>query len=226
MTRKQKKNLIRIFITLILFIIIFTFDHIIDLNSIIKNDKISFILPLSLYLLLYLFIAYDVLFKAIRNIINGQVFDENFLMVIATIGAFAIKSFDEAVAVILFYQVGEFFQSYAVGKSRKSISSLMDIRPDYANLLNGDDILTVEPEEVNIDDVIVVKPGEKIPLDGIIIEGVSTLDTKALTGESLPKEVNTGDDVISGCINITQTLKIRVTKAFYDSTVSNILDLV
>lgn len=226
MTRKQKKNLIRIFITLILFIIIFTFDHIIDLNSIIKNDKISFILPLSLYLLLYLFIAYDVLFKAIRNIINGQVFDENFLMVIATIGAFAIKSFDEAVAVILFYQVGEFFQSYAVGKSRKSISSLMDIRPDYANLLNGDDILTVEPEEVNIDDVIVVKPGEKIPLDGIIIEGVSTLDTKALTGESLPKEVNTGDDVISGCINITQTLKIRVTKAFYDSTVSKILDLV
>ncbi len=226
MTKKQKKNLIRICLALISFIIIFTIDHIIDLNSVIKNDKISWILPLCLYLFLYLFIAYDVLFKAIRNIINGQIFDENFLMVIATLGAFLIKSFDEAVAVILFYQLGEFFQSYAVGKSRKSISSLMDIRPDYANLLVGDDINVVEPEEVNIDDIIIVKPGEKIPLDGIIIEGISTLDTKALTGESIPKEVNTGDCVISGCINITQTLKIRVIKAFYDSTVSKILDLV
>lgn len=226
MTRKQKKNLIRICIALVLFIILFIIDHIFNLDSIIKNAKIAWILPAGLYLFLYLFIAYDVLFKAIRNIFNGQVFDENFLMVIATLGAFAIQSFDEAVAVILFYQVGEFFQSYAVGKSRKSISSLMDIRPDYANLLNGDDICTVEPEEVNIDDIIVVKPGEKIPLDGIIIEGISILDTKALTGESMPKEVNKGDCVISGCINITQTLKIRVIKAFYDSTVSKILDLV
>lgn len=226
MTRKQKKNLIRICIALVLFIILFVIDHIFNLDSIIKNAKIAWILPAGLYLFLYLFIAYDVLFKAIRNIFNGQVFDENFLMVIATLGAFAIQSFDEAVAVILFYQVGEFFQSYAVGKSRKSISSLMDIRPDYANLLNGDDICTVEPEEVNIDDIIVVKPGEKIPLDGTIIEGISILDTKALTGESMPKEVNKGDCVISGCINITQTLKIRVIKAFYDSTVSKILDLV
>ncbi len=226
MTKKQKKNLFRICITLILYIIIFIVDHIINLESMISNIKLAWLLPASLYLILYLFIAYDVLFKAVRNIFNGQVFDENLLMVIATIGAFAIKSFDEAVAVILFYQVGEFFQSYAVGKSRKSISSLMDIRPDYANLLNGDDVFVVEPEEVNIDDVIVVKPGEKIPLDGIVIEGISTLDTKALTGESMPKEVNIGDSVVSGCINITQTLKIRVIKVFYDSTVSKILDLV
>lgn len=157
---------------------------------------------------------------------HGQVFDENFLMCIATIGAFAIRSFDEAVAVILFYQVGEFFQSYAVGKSRKSIASLMDIRPDFANVLREGEIFTIDPEEVELDEIIIVQPGEKIPLDGKIIKGSSTLDTKALTGESLPREVYEGQEVISGCVNMSQTLHIKVTKLFYDSTVSKILELV
>ena len=199
------------------------YDH---LDSLIPNPKINWILPTTLYLFIYIFIAYDVLWRAIRNILHGQVFDENFLMCIATIGAFAIRSFDEAVAVILFYQVGEFFQSYAVGKSRKSIASLMDIRPDFANVLREGEIFTIDPEEVELDEIIIVQPGEKIPLDGKIIKGSSTLDTKALTGESLPREVYEGQEVISGCVNMTQTLHIKVTKLFYDSTVSKILELV
>lgn len=226
MTKKQKKNLIRIGIALILFLILFIVDHIIHLDSLIPNPKINWILPTTLYLFIYIFIAYDVLWRAIRNILHGQVFDENFLMCIATIGAFAIRSFDEAVAVILFYQVGEFFQSYAVGKSRKSIASLMDIRPDFANVLREGEIFTIDPEEVELDEIIIVQPGEKIPLDGKIIKGSSTLDTKALTGESLPREVYEGQEVISGCVNLTQTLHIKVTKLFYDSTVSKILELV
>ncbi len=226
MTKKQKKNLIRIGIALILFLILFIVDHIIHLDSLIPNPKINCILPTTLYLFIYIFIAYDVLWQAIRNILHGQVFDENFLMCIATIGAFAIRSFDEAVAVILFYQVGEFFQSYAVGKSRKSIASLMDIRPDFANVLREGVIFTIDPEEVELDEIIIVQPGEKIPLDGKIIKGSSTLDTKALTGESLPREVYEGQEVISGCVNLTQTLHIKVTKLFYDSTVSKILELV
>ena len=226
MTKKQKKNLIRIGIALILFLILFIVDHIIHLDSLIPNPKINWILPTTLYLFIYIFIAYDVLWRAIRNILHGQVFDENFLMCIATIGAFAIRFFDEAVAVILFYQVGEFFQSYAVGKSRKSIASLMDIRPDFANVLREGEIFTIDPEEVELDEIIIVQPGEKIPLDGKIIKGSSTLDTKALTGESLPREVYEGQEVISGCVNMTQTLHIKVTKLFYDSTVSKILELV
>lgn len=237
MTRRQKRNLIRICITLILFIILFTVDHIIHLDKIIPNEDLGWIFPACLYLVVYLFIAYDVLWKAIRNICHGQIFDENFLMCVATIGAFSlgivrgvtrqeIEGFDEAVAVILFYQVGEFFQGYAVGKSRKSISSLMDIRPDFANVLRDGNLETVEPDEVELEEIIVVKPGERVPLDGIIIDGVSTLDTKALTGESLPREVQKGDEIISGCVNLTQTLQIQVKKAFYDSTVSKILDLV
>ena len=226
MTKKQKKNLIRIGIALILFLILFIVDHIIHLDSLIPNPKINWILPTTLYLFIYIFIAYDVLWRAIRNILHGQVFDENFLMCIATIGAFAIRSFDEAVAVILFYQVGEFFQSYAVGKSRKSIASLMDIRPDFANVLREGEIFTIDPEEVELDEIIIVQTGEKIPLDGKIIKGSSTLDTKALTGESLPREVYEGQEVISGCVNLTQTLHIKVTKLFYDSTVSKILELV
>ncbi len=226
MTKKQKKNLIRIGIALILFLILFIVDHIIHLDSLIPNQKIYWFLPTTLYLFIYIFIAYDVLWQAIRNILHGQVFDENFLMCIATIGAFAIRSFDEAVAVILFYQVGEFFQSYAVGKSRKSIASLMDIRPDFANVLREGVIFTIDPEEVELDEIIIVQPGEKIPLDGKIIKGSSTLDTKALTGESLPREVYEGQEVISGCVNLTQTLHIKVTKLFYDSTVSKILELV
>ncbi len=226
MTRRQRKNLIRIGISLVLFLVLFTIDHLFPLDEIIQNEKISWILPASLYCMIYLFIAYDILWKAIRNIFHGQVLDENFLMCIATIGAFAIQSYDEAVAVILFYQVGEFFQNYAVHKSRKSISSLMDIRPDFANVIKDGVITTIDPEEVNLEDIILVNPGEKVPLDGIIVSGTSTLDTKALTGESLPREVETGDDIISGCINLTQSLQIKVTKVFYDSTVSKILDLV
>ncbi|MDE5715656.1 MAG: cadmium-translocating P-type ATPase [Anaeroplasmataceae bacterium] len=226
MTRKQKKNLIRICISLILFAVLFLVDCLVHLETIIPNEKISWLLPAGLYLFVYIIIAYDVLWKAIRNICHGQIFDENFLMCLATIGAFAIESFPEAVAVILFYQVGEFFQNYAVGKSRKSIATLMDIRPDFANVMRNGEMVTVDPEEVLIDEIIVVQPGDKIPLDGIIVEGSSTLDTKALTGESLPQEVKEGEDVISGCINMTQTLHIRVTKVFYDSTVSKILELV
>lgn len=226
MTRRQKKNLIRIIITLVVFFTVFIIDKIIDLYSVIPNENYNFILPLCIYLAIYLFIGYDVLIKAFKNIIHGQVLDENFLMCIATIGAFAISSFSEGVAVILFYQVGEWFQSYAVGKSRKSITSLMDIRPDIANVYKDGNLVTVDPEEVQVDDIIVIKPGEKIPLDGIIIKGSSTIDTKALTGESLPKDVVIGDNVISGTVNLSSTLEVKVTKAFYDSTVSKILDLV
>lgn len=226
MTRKQRKTLIRILISLVIFIVLFSIDHTLHLESFIEDKTLSWILPASLYLLLYLGIAYDVLWRAIRNICHGQIFDENFLMCVATIGAFAIRSFDEAVAVILFYQVGEFFQGYAVGKSRKSIASLMDIRPDYANVIREGNMITLDPDEVEIEEIIVVQPGEKIPLDGIVLEGESTLDTKALTGESLPREVSQGEAVISGCINLRQTLHIKVTKKFYDSAVSKILELV
>ncbi len=174
----------------------------------------------------YILIGYDILWRAIRNILRGQVFDENFLMCIATIGAFAIGEYPEGVAVMLFYQIGEAFQSYAVNKSRKSISSLMDIRPDFANLKRGDEFERVSPEEVKIDDIILVRPGEKVPLDGVVIEGRSALDTSALTGESVPREVEQGDNVLSGCINISGVLTMRVEKEFGESTVSKILDLV
>ena len=184
-------------------------------------------MPLILYLSIYLIIGYDVLLKAIRNIFKGQIFDENFLMIISTIGAFGIQEYAEGVAVLLFYQIGEWFQDYAVRKSRKSISSLMDIRPDFANLRNSDGTYEiVDPDKVNVDDIILVKPGEKIPLDGIIINGESSLDTKALTGESIPVEVSTNSEVLSGSLNLTGTIEIKVTKTFYNSTVSKILDLV
>lgn len=236
MSKRQRKTLIRIIVSLVLFLIIFITDKIADLASLIDINH-SWLLPFGLYLVVYLLIGYDVLFKAIRNIFSGHMLDENFLMCIATIGAFGlaiyrgvnqmeIEGFDEACAVLLFYQVGEFFQSYAVSKSRKSISSLMDIRPDIANVLRDGSIVTVDPEEVKIGDVIVVNPGEKIPLDGTVIKGNSTLDTSSLTGESIPRGVDVGSDVISGCVNISSTLEISVTKAFYDSTVSKILELV
>lgn len=174
----------------------------------------------------YMIVGYDVLFGAVKNIFHGRVFDENFLMAIATVGAFGVGDYPEGVAVMIFYQVGELFQSYAVNQSRKSITALMDIRPDYANVLRGDNYEKADPEEVSVGDVILVKPGEKVPLDGVVLDGSSTLDTAALTGESLPREVAVGEDVISGCININGTLKIRVTKEFEESTVSKILDLV
>lgn len=238
LTKNLKKRLIRILIALVLFAVIFTLDKTIDLSAVF-DGKFSWLFPFFLYLSVYVVIGYDVLYKAFVNILHGQVFDENFLMCVATLGAFAlavyrgvtgekIEGFDEACAVLLFYQTGEFFQAYATGKSRKSISSLMDIRPDYANLLSagGDEQITVSPDEVKIGDIIVVNPGEKVPLDGVIIKGKTTLDTKALTGESLPKEVNAGEEILSGAVNLTSQIQIKVTKAFYDSTVSKILDLV
>lgn len=246
MTRKQKKNLKRIIIALCLFAVVMVLDlclkHTTDnypngIASLI-DGKYGWLLSFSLYFLIYLYIGYDVIKKSLINIINGQVFDENFLMAVATLGAFGLgiytgitksdpEGFDEACAVLLFYQVGEWFEGYAVGKSRKSISSLMDIRPDFANLLTDDGSLeVVDPQNVKVDDVIVVKPGERIPLDGVIIDGESSIDTKALTGESLPQDVVVGDNALSGAVNITATIKIKVTKEFHDSTVAKILDLV
>lgn len=213
MSHKQKKMLVRIIVSFALLITV----RLIDFEG-WKNYL--------LYLIPYAIIGWDVLWRAVRNICHGQVFDENFLMTIATIGAFFTGECAEGVAVMLFYQIGELFQGYAVGKSRKSISSLMDIRPDYANIEINGQLVQTDPDEVSIGDIIVVKPGEKIPLDGVVIKGRSTVDTAALTGESLPREVQTGTEVISGCINLNGTLKIKVTKEFGESTVSKILDLV
>lgn len=213
MSRKQKKMLTRILASAVLF-------------------ALSFLLPLSgvfrlfYFITVYAVVGWDVLWRAARNIAHGQVFDENFLMALATIGAFVLGEFPEAVEVMLFYQIGELFQSYAVGKSRQSITALMDIRPDYANIERDGALEQVDPDEVAVGDIIVIKAGEKIPLDGVIIEGSSSLDTAALTGESLPREVTAGDDVISGCINQSGLLRVRVSKEFGESTVSKILDLV
>ncbi len=219
MNKKQKKVLIRIIITAIMLLILFFLP-------------ITGVLQLLLYLAVYLIIGYDILRKAWKGILNRRVFDENFLMAIATVGAFALAIYDksgdylEAIAVMLFYQVGELFQSYAVGKSRKNISELMDIRPDYANIETESGIKQVDPDDVQVGSIIVVQPGEKIPIDGIIIEGASSLNTSALTGESMPRNVKTGDEIISGCINMSGVLKIRTTKEFGESTVSKILELV
>lgn len=210
----MKKRGIKIIISAILFVLALVIPF---SNEWINN---------GLFIISYLVVGCEILKKAVRNIFRGKVFDENFLMVVATIGAFAIGEFPEAVAVMLFYQVGELFQSYAVDKSRKSISSLMDIRPDYANIEKDGKIEKVDPDEVKIGDIIIVKTGEKIPLDGVVVEGTSSLDTMALTGESVPRVVKTEDEVLSGCINKDGLLKIRVTKEFGESTVSKILDLV
>ena len=210
----MKKKGIKIIIALILFLIAI----IINFNNELINNTI--------FVISYIIVGIEIIKKAIKNIFRGKVFDENFLMTVATIGAFTIGEFPEAVAVMLFYQVGELFQSYAVDKSRKSISSLMDIRPDYANAQRNGKIEKIAPEEVKIGETIVVKPGEKVPLDGIILEGKSSLDTKALTGESLPKDVAEGEEILSGTINLTGVIKIEVTKKYGESTVSKILDLV
>lgn len=212
MTKKEKRNLIRIIISGLLFALSFIF----------KTKYVVF----GILLVSYIIIGYDVLLKAFRNIKRGKIFDENFLMSIATIGAICISDMREAVAVMLFYQIGELFQSYAVNKSRKSIIELMDIRPDYANVIRNGKNEKVDPNEVNIEEIILVKPGEKIPLDGVIVEGKSLLNTVALTGESVPRSVKENDEVLSGCINNEGILKIKVTKKFGDSTVSKILDLV
>ena len=210
----MKKDGIKIIIALILFIFAMAFKF---ENVWINN---------GIFIISYIIVGFEIIKNAIRNIFRGEVFDENFLMAIATIGAFAIGEFPEAVAVMLFYQIGELFQSYAVDKSRKSITNLMDIRPDYANAYRNGNLEKVNPEEVQIGETIVIKPGEKVPLDGKIIEGNTTLDTKALTGEALPRKVVKGEDILSGCINLNGTIKVEVTKKFGESTVSKILDLV
>ena len=210
----MKKRGVKIIISAILFVLALVIPF---SNELINN---------GLFIISYLVVGFEILKKAVRNIFRGKIFDENFLMAVATIGAFAIGEFPEAVAVMLFYQVGELFQSYAVDKSRKSIASLMDIRPDYANIEKDGKVEKVDPDEVKIGDIIIVKTGEKIPLDGVVVDGTSSLDTMALTGESVPRVVKTEDEVLSGCINKDGLLKIRVTKEFGESTVSKILDLV
>ena len=236
LSKKQKKNLIRITAALVAFAAIFIADKIVHLGGVFEGGA-AWVFPFLLYLAVYLLIGYDVLWRAIRNIAHGQVFDENFLMCVATLGAFAlaifrgatgqeIEGFDEACAVLLFYQVGEFFQDYATARSRKSISALMDIRPDYANVLRGGKAEKTDPSEVKIGEIIVVNPGEKVPLDGVVVKGRSALDTKALTGESLPRDIGEGDEIVSGCVNVTSQLEVRVVKEFYDSTVSKILEMV
>ena len=213
MSRKQKKVLIRIILAAVLLIVL-------------SQVPVTGYLRWGLYMIPYLVIGYDILKKAGKGILNRQVFDENFLMAVATVGAILLGDYAEGVSVMLFYQIGELFQSYAVGKSRRNISDLMDIRPDYANVEQDGTLEQVDPDEVEIGSVIVVRPGEKIPIDGVILEGTTTLNTSALTGESLPREVRAGDEVISGCINMTGVLKIQTTKEFGESTVSKILDLV
>ena len=232
MTKKQKNMLIRIFIATIILLAL----QFLSAEMFSKLDEYLFLsagrlIRLGLYLVDYLIIGHDILRKALKGIKNGQVFDENFLMAVATIGAMALAIYSngdylEAIAVMLFYQVGEWFQSYAVGKSRRNISELMDIRPDYANIEQNGKLEKVDPDEVQIGSVIIVQPGEKVPIDGIIIEGNSSLNTSALTGESLPRETKIGDNITSGCINMTGVLKIKTTKEFGESTVSKILDLV
>src|SRR5699024_1917977 len=208
-----KKDIIKVIVASILFAVPF----------IVKLEGNS---RLLVFLITYLIVGYDVIIRAIKNIMGGVPFDENFLMTIATIGAFIIGEYPEGVAVMLFYQVGELFQDLAVNNSRKSIESLMDIRPDYANLINGEEVIVADPTDVHIGNHILIKPGEKIPLDGVITEGESTLDTSNITGESLPSKVSQGDEIFSGSVNHEGLLRVKVSKEFEDSTVSKILDLV
>lgn len=217
MTAKQKKVLYRIIISAVLLAAIWIVSEFADMPWWLEG---------ILYLIPYLVIGYDILRKAVKGILKGQVFDENFLMAIATIGAIGLKEFREGVAVMLFYQVGELFQSCAVGKSRKNIAALMDIRPDYANIMVDGNLEKVDPDDVEIGTEIIVNPGEKVPIDGVVTDGSSTLNTSALTGESVPREIACGDEIISGCINLTGVIKVRTTKEFGESTVSKILDMV
>ena len=220
MTKKQKKMLYRIIVTFLLFAVLMVCEHTGRMDG--WNKIVLFVI----YLVPYLVIGYDIVYKAARNISHGQVFDENFLMMIATFGAFGVGEYSEAVAVMLFYQVGELFQGYAVGKSRQSISDMMDICPEYANIEEDGVLKQVDPDDVEVGSIIVVKPGERIPLDGIVVEGESLIDTAALTGESVPRSAKAGDEIISGCVNGSGTLKVKTTKEFDDSTVAKILELV
>ena len=219
MTKKQKKTRARIAAALVLFLVLELAEHLAPTLLPVLAWPVLFLIP-------YGIIGWDVLYRAVRNIKNGQVFDENFLMAVATVGAFGCGEYPEAVAVMLFYQVGELFQSVAVDRSRKSISALMDIRPDYANIERNGELVQVDPEEVAVGDTIVIKAGERVPLDGTVLEGASALDTAALTGESLPRDVGPGDEVISGCVNLSGLLHVQVSKPFGESTVAKILDLV
>ena len=220
MTKKQKKMLYRIIVTFLLFAVLMVCEHTGGMDG--WNKIVLFVI----YLVPYLVIGYDIVYKAARNISHGQVFDENFLMMIATFGAFGVGEYSEAVAVMLFYQVGELFQGYAVGKSRQSIADMMDICPEYANIEEDGVLKQVDPDDVEVGSIIVVKPGERIPLDGIVVEGESLIDTAALTGESVPRSAKAGDEIISGCVNGSGTLKVKTTKEFDDSTVAKILELV
>lgn len=220
MTKKQKKMLYRIIVTFLLFAVLMVCEHTGRMDG--WNKIVLFVI----YLVPYLVIGYDIVYKAARNISHGQVFDENFLMMIATFGAFGVGEYSEAVAVMLFYQVGELFQGYAVGKSRQSISDMMDICPEYANIEEDGVLKQVDPDDVEVGSIIVVKPGERIPLDGIVVEGESLIDTAALTGESVPRSAKAGDEIISGCVNGSGKLKVKTTKEFDDSTVAKILELV
>ncbi len=229
MTKKQKKVLIRIIVSAVLLVAMAVTFIVLDKTGMVNLENPSVMwrcIEIVAYLIPYLIIGYDVLKKAFLGIIHGEVFDENFLMAIATVGAMVLGEYKEASAVMLFYQVGELFQSYAVGKSRKNITALMDIRPDYANIEKDGKLEQVDPDDVQIGTVIVVQPGEKVPIDGKVVEGSSSLNTSALTGESVPREVHVGDEIISGCVNLNGLIKIETTKEFGESTVSKILDLV
>ena len=229
MTKKQKKVLIRIIVSAVLLVAMAVTFAVLDKTGMVNLENPSVMwrcIEIVAYLIPYLIIGYDILKKAFLGIIHGEVFDENFLMAIATVGAMVLGEYKEASAVMLFYQVGELFQSYAVGKSRKNISALMDIRPDYANIEKDGKLEQVDPDDVQIGTVIVVQPGEKVPIDGKVVEGSSSLNTSALTGESVPREVHVGDEIISGCVNLNGLIKIETTKEFGESTVSKILDLV
>ena len=221
MTKKQKNMLTRILVTAVLYAALVAADHMKMIPAVFEGWKLLF-----LYLIPYFVIGWDILYKAVRNIKNGQIFDENFLMAVATIGAFGVNEYSEAVAVMLFYQVGELFQSYAVNRSRQSITDLMDICPEYANIEEDGQLKQVDPDDVEIGDIIVIKPGEKIPLDGKVVFGESMVDTSALTGESVPRTVKEGDDLVSGCVNGNGLLRAEVTRGFDDSTVAKILELV
>ncbi len=229
MTKKQKKVLIRIIVSAVLLVAMAVTFIVLDKTGMVNLENPSVMwrcIEIVAYLIPYLIIGYDILKKAFLGIIHGEVFDENFLMAIATVGAMVLGEYKEASAVMLFYQVGELFQSYAVGKSRKNITALMDIRPDYANIEKDGKLEQVDPDDVQIGTVIVVQPGEKVPIDGKVVEGSSSLNTSALTGESVPREVHVGDEIISGCVNLNGLIKIETTKEFGESTVSKILDLV
>ena len=221
MTKKQKNMLTRILVTAVLYAALVAADHMKMIPAVFEGWKLLF-----LYLIPYFVIGWDILYKAVRNIKNGQIFDENFLMAVATIGAFGVNEYSEAVAVMLFYQVGELFQSYAVNRSRQSITDLMDICPEYANIEEDGQLKQVDPDDVEVGNIIVIKPGEKIPLDGKVVFGESMVDTSALTGESVPRTVKEGDDLVSGCVNGNGLLRAEVTKEFDDSTVAKILELV